>query len=324
MRRATAIALLLSGLLFQRAAAQRVPGTDVYLAGLEVTDRSPTGIALLSPENITRRAGYDNQPAFMADERAVFFTSIRQDGQADIYRYDIATRRITRITKTRESEYSPTRMPGGRRMSVVRVEADSTQRLWSFALDGSKPALVLRSVKPVGYHVWLDATHVAVYVLGAPTTLQVVDTKTERADTVARDIDRSLSPMSVDTVSFVQRQPDGSLTLERLSINGVTAAPQVTLIAPLPNGATYVVWTSTGVAITGSGSKLYTLRRGETAWRQAADLAPDGLAHISRLAISPNGHWLALVADDAQQAQTRPWPDVPSPFVEGYERIIAG
>lgn len=324
MRRATAVTVLLSGVLFQRAAAQRVPGTDVYLAGLEVTDRSPTGIAVASAENITRRAGYDNQPAFMADERAVFFTSIRQDGQADIYRYDIATRRITRITKTRESEYSPTRMPGGRRMSVVRVEADSTQRLWSFALGGSEPALVLRSIKPVGYHVWLDATHVAVYVLGAPTTLQVVDTKTERADTVARDIDRSLSPISVDTTSFVQRQPDGSLTLERLSISNATGEAQVAPIAPLPAGATYVVWASTGVAITAAGSKLYTLRRGETAWRQAADLASDGLTHISRLAISPNGHWLALVADDAQQAQARPWPVVPSPYIEGYDSTLAG
>jgi len=321
---ATAAAVLLSGLLFQGAAAQRVPGTDVYLAGLDVTDRSPTGIAVASARNITHRAGYDNQPAFIADERAVFFTSIRQDGQADIYRYDIASGRTTRITSTRESEYSPTPMPGGQRMSVVRVEADSTQRLWSFALDGSKPALVLRSIKPVGYHVWLDATHVAVYVLGAPATLQVVDTKTERADTVARDIDRSLSPISVDTVSFVQRHADSTLTLTRLSISDSTGVAQVASIATLPRGATYVVWTSTGVAITAAGSKLYTLRRGEAAWRQAADLASDGLAHISRLAISPNGHWLALVADDAQQAQMKPWPVVPSPYVEGYDSTLAG
>ncbi|MGH7624209.1 MAG: TolB family protein [Gemmatimonadaceae bacterium] len=299
-------AVLLAALPVQRASAQRVPGTDVYLARLEVTDRSPTGITVISPENITRRAGYDNQPAFMADERAVYFTSIRQDGQADIYRYDIASRRTTRLTSTPESEYSPTFMPGGRRISVVRVEADSTQRLWSFALNGGDPELVMRSVKPVGYHAWLDATHLALYILGTPSTLQVVDTKTEHADTVARGIDRSLSPMATDTVSFVQRHADSTLTLARLAINGTTGAAQVAPIAPLPAGALYVVWTSTGVAITAAGPKLYTLRPGGTAWHEAADLASHGLAHISRLAISPNGHWLALVADDATQPGSAP------------------
>ena len=32
---------------------------------------------------------------------------------------------------------------GGTRFSVIRVERDSTQRLWSFALDGSDPQLML-------------------------------------------------------------------------------------------------------------------------------------------------------------------------------------
>src|SRR6185437_3849623 len=120
------------------------------------------------------------------------------------------------------------------------------------------------------------------------------------------DIDRSLSPISVDTVSFVQRHADSTLTLTRLSISDSTGVAQVASIATLPRGATYVVWTSTGVAITAAGSKLYTLRRGEAAWRQAADLASDGLSHISRLAISPNGHWLALVADDATPPGSAP------------------
>src|SRR6185437_12518155 len=233
-------------------------------------------------------------------------------------------KRITRVTSTPESEYSPTFMPGGRRISVVRVEPDSTQRLWSFALNGNDPELVLRTIKPVGYHAWLDATHLALYILGTPSTLQVVDTKTEHADTVARGIDRSLSPIAMDTVSFVQRHPDSTLTLARLSINGTTGAAHVAPIAPLPAGALYVVWTSTGVAITAAGSKLYTLHRGETAWREAADLASDGLAHISRLAISPNGHWLALVADDATPPGSAPWPVVPSPYVEGYDSTLAG
>lgn len=279
--------------------AQNPPGTDVYLAPLEISHQSPTMIGVGSPVNVTKRPGYDNQPAFFADERAVFYTSIRADGQADIYRYDIASKQTTRVTTTTESEYSPTLMPGGQRFSVIRVEADSTQRLWSFALDGSDPRLVLRTVKPVGYQAWLDATHVAVYVLGRPATLQIVDVRSEHADTVAKDIDRSLSPMKAGVISFVQRTPGGGLLLERVGMSA-TGPTGPDSIARLPAGAAFVVWTEGGVAITASGSTVYVLKPGALEWEKAADLASAGLRNISRLAISPNGDWLALVADDGR------------------------
>lgn len=285
--------------------AQAPPGTDVYLAPLEISHQTPTTIGVGSPVNITNRAGYDNQPAFFGDERAVFYTSIRADGQADIYRYEIASKQTTRVTTTTESEYSPTPMPGGKRFSVIRVEPDSTQRLWSFALDGSDPQLVLRTIKPVGYQAWMDDSHVAVFVLGQPATLQVVDIHTEHADTAAKDIDRSLSPVKPRQVSFVQRGQNAGLTLERLTLGPLSdqsRTPTMALsrepVAPLPQGAAFVVWTEGGVAVTASGSKLYTLKPGGTTWDVVGDFAKEGLHNISRLAISPNGHWIALVADD--------------------------
>ena len=41
------------------------------------------------PVNITNRSGYDNQPSFSKDEKSIYFTSIRNDKQADIYLYNI-------------------------------------------------------------------------------------------------------------------------------------------------------------------------------------------------------------------------------------------
>jgi dipeptidyl aminopeptidase/acylaminoacyl peptidase len=286
-----------------RAMAQAAPSTDVYLAPITRTSDDSSGITVATPVNITRRQGYDNQPAFTPDGRAVFYTSTRQDGQADIYRYDIATRRTTRVTSTPESEYSATFMPGAKRFSVVRVERDSTQRLWSFAMDGSDPRLVLRTIKPVGYHAWLDATHVALFVLGRPATLQVATLGTEHADTLARDIGRSLSTMSAGRVSFTTRTADSAFTMnvvrlaaaaKRASVSGGTTV--------LPPGAEYVVWMSPDVAITASGTKLYVFRRGavDHHWAQIADFATNGLSHITRLAISADGRWLAMVADDGR------------------------
>ena len=281
----------------------QAPGNDVYLAPITISERGATGIRIGKPVNITHRRGYDNQPAFMADERAVFYTSTRGDGQSDIYRYDIANHQTKRATTTTESEYSATLVPGANRFSVVRVEPDSTQRLWSFALDGSDPRLVLRTIKPVGYHAWLDSSHVALFVLGRPATLQVVELGTERADTVARDIGRSLSVAGARSVSFVQRTADSTFTLNRVELDSASGRSKIQVgIASLPAGAEYVVWTRQGMALTASGSKVFALQPGsvDTRWALVADFSTRGITRMSRLAISPNGHWLAFVADDGR------------------------
>jgi Tol biopolymer transport system component len=80
--------------------------------------------------NITNSPGYDNQPSFAPDGGAIFFTSVRGGGtQTDIYRYDLASAAITRVTSTPESEYSPTVTPDGAHLSVIRVEADGAAQL---------------------------------------------------------------------------------------------------------------------------------------------------------------------------------------------------
>ena len=182
---------MLSYLVLALQAAAQPPATDIYLADLRVADGR---VNVGAPLNVTARPGYDNQPYFLPDGRAFLYTSIRADSQADIYRYDLGPATSVRLTTTRESEYSPTPLPDGTGFSVVRVEADSTQRLWAFDWDGTRPRLVLDSIKPVGYHAWGDAHTLALFVLGSPPTLQIADARApgRPGDVVARDIGRSL------------------------------------------------------------------------------------------------------------------------------------
>ncbi len=175
------------------AAQSAPPGTDIYLVRLR------GGAISDPPVNLTHRPGYDNQPAFTPDGRAMLYTAIGADGQADIYRLDLQTRTSTQLTHTAESEYSPTPMPTGNGFSVVRVERDSTQRLWAFNAQGQAPVLLLPDIAPVGYHLWLDAHTLALFVLGAPNALEIADTQTGTARVIAHDIGRSL-----------QRVPNGS------------------------------------------------------------------------------------------------------------------
>lgn len=298
MRRSRVIALLAAAALgapVSVPAQGAPPATDIYLVPL---DASGATLRVGAPTNVTRRPGYDNQPSFSPDGRTIYYTAIRDDGQADVWRWDRDRRTAERVTTTTESEYSPTVMPGGRRLSVVRVEADSTQRLWSFALDGSDPRLLLAGVKPVGYHAWADDSTLALFVLGAPSTLQVADTRSGAATVAARDIGRSLVPVpGRHAVSFLQHA-DSTWWLTILDLDRRTSGGWATeRVARMPAGADYAAWLRDGRAITAAGSKLYVLDRATAAWSEFADLASAGLGGLSRLALSPDGRWLALVAE---------------------------
>jgi WD40 repeat protein len=263
------------------------PSTDIYLYRL--SRLLPFGSRLV---NITNRRGYDNQPSW--DGESILYTSIR-DGQADIYRY--ANGHHTRLTATSESEYSAAITPDGNAFSVVRVERDSTQRLWRFPADGGAPSVVLEGIKPVGYYAWLDSTMLALFVLGSPNSLQIADTRTGTARVVTTNIGRSLQRVPESRLaSFVHRVGD-RWRLEtvdpRVRASGTF---QIDTIATLPDSADYVVWRSPTELYTAAGSRIYRMRLPSRRWQQVAELG--GLRRISRLAMSPDGRTLAVVAEE--------------------------
>jgi dipeptidyl aminopeptidase/acylaminoacyl peptidase len=271
------------------AEAQQRPTSEIFLAPFSVKDGTPV---VGKPVNVTVHAGYNNQPSFTPDGRAMLFTSDRDGGQTDIYRLDVASRVISRVTSTPESEYSATVMPDGKRMSVIRVEADGTQRLWSFAMDGTDPRLVIDALKPVGYHAWVDANTIVTFVLGSPNALAHTDIKTQKSDTLARDIGRSLLPLpQKGGFSFTQRVDSSSVAKTMEWPSKATRD-----LVAMPKGAQDLAWAGRGMLLTATGTKLWSWRSGATGWTEVGDYASAGMADLSRLAISPDGKWIAIVA----------------------------
>jgi len=289
---ATATVVLGATVSAQQPAAP-APPPDIFLASLEVTRGVPR---VGAPLNFTDRPGYDNQPSFTSDGRAVLFTSVRADAQADIYRYDIAAKRATRVTATApESEYSATAIEGGRAISVVRVERDSAQRLWRFPLDGGTPTVILEGVRPVGYHAWADDHTLALFVLGSPSSLQLADTRTGRADSIATGIGRSLHRVPGSRkISFVRKLSGTEWWIETLD----PASRATTRVIRLPEGVEDYAWFPNGSVICGRGSTLlWWSGKSGADWQQIADLRTAGVHGITRLAISPQGNRIAFVAE---------------------------
>ena len=278
--------------------AQGPPGTDIHLVALTLRD---SGVVVGTPVNITGRPGYDNQPSFTPDGRAVMFTSVRADAQSDIYRYDLQTRATARVTSTPESEYSATVMPGGRRMSVIRVEADSTQRLWSFLLDGTDPRVVLTDIKPVGYHAWANDTILALFVLGSPATLQVANARSGAARSQLGGIGRSIHRIpGSETISFVHKQSDSVWVIRKLD---PASDSVVTLVQTLPRAEDYA-WTPDGSILMAQANRLFRWKAfpgstgAATEWKEIAAFSDPAMQRLSRLAISPRGDWIAIVAGE--------------------------
>jgi dipeptidyl aminopeptidase/acylaminoacyl peptidase len=295
-------------------APQGPPRTEIFLAPLAVEGTKVTVGAAI---NITNSPGYDNQPSFIPDGSAILFTSDRTrmvsipvEGvkppppQTDVYRYDLASKRIAQVTDTVQSEYSPTVTPDGQGISVIRVESDGTQRLWRFTTAGKEPSVLLTDIKPVGYHAWIDGHTLALFILGErpkPATLQVADTRTGKAQVMAEDIGQSVQRIPAGGISFVHRERSGvdgpaTMTVKRL-LNG-KVEPLVKAVAG--QTAPHLAWTADGLLLTAHDGTLYGWRPGDAEWKVLADLNALGVMNPTRLAVSPKSDWLAIVGEAKQ------------------------
>ena len=306
------------------SASAQVPDTDIWL--VDVRGAGTSSFRMENPVNVTRRPGYDNQPAFLyirdtvGDEhghvrsvnRAIYprvgllYVAADSLGSTDIFRWDPETKTSVPLTRTPESEYSPTPFgvvasggPAG--FYTVRVEADSTQRLWQFDIDGSNPRVVMADVDSIGYFAWIDETHLAAFVLGnearkEPHTLRVIDVKAQTETIVARDIGRAIHRMpGMGDISFTVQEEDDSFRFMCLRHGRTTPEPLIDAVGTGQDAA----WLGTTMLMS-AGPKIYAAipgAKGESgAWRPVADFSDTGITGIMRMAVSPDHRRLAVVA----------------------------
>jgi hypothetical protein len=269
------------------AAAQSPPASLLYLADLDLEAGRINGLQRIGPVE-----GYSNQPHFLPGGD-LLFTGIYADNQADTYRYLSDQVRVQRLTYTQEGEYSPTLMPGGRHFSVVRVAWDGKQRLWSFPTEKGFPELILPTIEPVGYHLWLDKHRLALFILDEPDPyLAVVDRRDPREQFVFDRVGRCFAMIpNRDAFSAVLKPEDGPWRI--VAIDSATLEPRP-LIDTLPHSEDYA-WAPNGDLLMGSENKLYRADLNTGKWRQLADLSDQSVADITRIAISHNGRKIAFV-----------------------------
>jgi hypothetical protein len=295
--------LLLSFALSSPVLAQWPP-TSLHSAPL-----SSEGEALtLGPaSDLASEPGYDNQPFFLADGSAILFTSERAGDQTEIFRLDLTSNEVRRLTDTPEAEYSPTPLPSGG-FSTVRVEADGTQRLWRFDDDGANPRLLVPTLAPVGYHAWSDRDHperFVAFVLGEPNTLQRVDGFDRPAQVVAKEIGRALHAVPGRAAwSFVAPlEGHAAPWVQWLPFDGGAVEPFAPVYAE--PGDHDLTWTNQGALLMTDGVRIAAWSPASSSWRVLRDFAAEGIEGITRMAVSPSGDRLVFVAREKDERTAR-------------------
>lgn len=279
--------LLLSTSLPTSLLAAPIPGTELWLAPLDLVEGK---LVAGEAEQLTKRPGYDNQPYFAA-ENSLLYTSM-QDGQTDIWQFDLQTNETRAVRETAESEYSPQRTPAGD-LAVVQVDTAGVQRLVS--LNETEPQRGYEAIFPdiegVGYQAWLDSDRVALFLIRDTAELHVANRSTGEVARLAGDIGRSLLalPGMPGSVFFSEPDAQGKHFIKSLDFD----ARKIRTIAPHLEGSMDFTALPDGTLLMAKEQTVYHWT-GES-WQALKTFAglPGG---ITRLAVSPSGSKLVFVA----------------------------
>ncbi|MBI3509201.1 MAG: PD40 domain-containing protein [Bacteroidetes bacterium] len=270
----------------------QMPETDIWV--FDTYGEAALG-TFTNGKNITNRPGYDNQPWFSSDEENIFWTSVRDSGETDIYCHN--SNGTSRVTSTNVSEYSPMFIPGTHFMTAVVVEQDSTQRLWSYDETKAdvvhpKTEILFPDLKGVAYYRWLDANTVFIADLPEPMTLYIGYLNSGKTIKVDESIGRSFGVYG-DIMFYTKTDTSGNCWVTGLTNTGVhndSLAPAIIL----PKGSQDFAIDKNGRIFSAQGTKLYSTMFNSGVWKLEHDFATNGLHKITRIAISPYGDLIAL------------------------------
>jgi len=279
--------LFVSNLLF----AQN--GTEIFL--LDISESGGT-ITLSNPKNITNRRGYDNQPFFHPNQPLLYYTAM-QDGQTDIWSYNLKTGVGLQITNTIDSEYSPTVTPDKKHLScIVQRKSNGDQDLVKYNIKNpTETQMIFESQKTgkIGYQAWFNSNELVTFVLGEPQTLHYQNLTDKKDVIVAPNIGRSLHLIPKQKAfSFVQ-QIDKKWLIRSFN-------PQENTITDIaessPDSEHYNTWLSGNIIFESRNTDIFSYNLITKEWKSVS--LPEMLPKrkISRMAIK--GNKIAIVIEE--------------------------
>lgn len=288
------------GLLGYCMATAQVPNTDIFWCDIAL--RAKGKLSVGKPHNVTQREGYDNQPYFINDNEMLYVAMDSILPQSDIWWYGNNHKKHAITATDSTSEFSPMVSADGKKVSAVLIEKDgNTQRIWQYDLHNrnteKNAQLWQATIAHIGYYCPISPDTMAIYVLGDSPTLQIISASDTIGHIVAGEIGRCLQHIPHShQISFTQKTRQGKRLIKSLNLQTL----DVISICPAISDSEDYVWLPNGCLMMGDGAAklyLYNPKQPNKQWQLVANLLPEGIKKISRLAVSPTGKRLAIVAE---------------------------
>jgi hypothetical protein len=264
-----------------------MPESDLWLA--ELDPKIPGKIK--KAENITNRPGYDNQPSFSKTGKNIYFVSVKEDKQADIYSCNVGSKKIMQITKTRESEYSPNETTFGNYLSVLHVTTDSLQTvklldLKTFTITNSN----FSSFDSAGYYHFLNADTVLYYKLTQPHTLRYFVSSNGKDGLLAEHPTRTFK--KIDRSKFIFGVKDSVST--RYFLYDVRLQ-KAKLYATINSVNEDMIWHPQHGLLISNQARILKFNATTSTWDTLYDLSSFGIKKITRFCFDPKNKFLVVV-----------------------------
>ena len=294
------LAFLLSSLAFAQDEESKVdyPEADIFL--FELVQLKNGSFSVVKGRNATNRPGYENQPFFTSDSKSFLFSQ-SDDGQTDVFEYFLATQKATRVTASPNMEFSPTPSPDNKTISFVTDGEGANQSIWHISRDDtSNPKWTLKNQperEPVGYYSWNHESGFILFWSRYGYAMRLVHESKKQSDYICGNAIPTTPWIIPGTnkFSFVHRQGNEEVWIKELNPKTRSVRP---LVAISGNNHHYN-WAPDGSILQIQGTKLMSWKESSgplnKSWVEVSDLAKFGVASASRIAISPDGRWLAVV-----------------------------
>jgi len=268
-------------------------GSEILLFDLNIQKDK---VSLSNPKNVTNHKGYDNQPSFHTDLPIIYYASANDDGRSEIKYYNYKTGETKSLTNTPEKEYSPILTLDKQFVSCIIQRDNGAQDLVKYPIEGGEALTILNDMM-VGYHVWADNSHLALFILGKenrPNTLHYLRLPTKADTILAENIGRSLHRVPGESAfSFVHKVTESKWFIKKYN----PRKSIISVIAATPPNQEDMCWSPDGKIFFSGGDQIVWMDpKKDKTWKIVSISSGEGsLKGVTRLAISADGKKMAVV-----------------------------
>jgi hypothetical protein len=280
---------IIASLLAVCSLSATAAGTDVYLF-----DRQ-NNYQLIA--NISDRDGYDNQPSFTLDNKSVLFSSDREGGQTDIFKYDIKTGKTSNLTQTSDKNEYSAQPHSDERFNYILQEGVPYQNLWHRSYEGGTSERVLTSYVPAAYYAINEKGvlfwgRYAFSLFFEPAGVDVGPAIGESLFVMDK-AGRSIHPIPNSTLfSVVHKQMNGAWAIKSYDPDTKAMTPMVSIGSDNED----YCWTPEGKMVRANGDELTEFDpTTATSWESVTTLKVNGFVKGGRCSVSKDGRYLAIV-----------------------------